>query len=91
MAITRENRFYKMEVLDDGTLQVVNRETFLENGRVISVGGISRKVVAPGDVVAESEDDIVKTTAASVHTPARVAAYQAKAAARRASRGNPNA
>ena len=89
--ITKENRFYKMEVLEDGSLQVASREVFLENGNVISTGAINRKVIAPGDPVDESEGDIVRATATSVHTPARVAAHRAKLQRQNAARGNPNA
>jgi hypothetical protein len=66
----------KIEVLEDGQIQVRTATRIVEDGVVISTS-FHRKVVAPGDDVS-SEDVKVKSIAGAIHTPAAVANFRAK-------------
>lgn len=83
MAIITENRFYKMNVLDDGSLEVATRDFFIENGQIVGQGPLQRVVYHPGDAVPDSVPQIVKDTRSAIHTAARAQAFRAKAAQRR--------
>lgn len=76
MALTKEIVQDKIEILEDGTMQVRTVTRILEDGEVISQG-YHRHVVKPGDDVT-SEDQKVQDIAGAVHTASVVAAYQAK-------------
>jgi hypothetical protein len=65
----------RIEVLENGAVQVRTRTTILENGVRIS-GAYHRHVVAPGDDYS-GEDAKVQAIAASIHTADVVAAYKA--------------
>ena len=65
----------RIEVLENGCVQVRTRTSVMENGVQIS-GTFHRHVVAPGDDYA-GEDAKVQAIAASIHTPEVVAAYEA--------------
>jgi hypothetical protein len=68
-----------VEVVENGTLQVRTKTAIKENGVEIS-SKFHRHVVVPGADVS-AEDAKVKAIAASIHTPAVIAAYQAAQAA----------
>jgi len=68
-----------IEVVENGCIQVRTKTTIIENGKQIS-GSFHRHVVAPGADVS-GEDAKVQAIAASIHTPAVIAAYQTAQAA----------
>ena len=75
MAITKEVVTDKIEVLENGCIQVRQATRIIEDGEVISTS-YNRHVVTPvGDV--SNEDDKVKAIAAAVHTDEVKATYQA--------------
>jgi hypothetical protein len=67
-----------IEVLENGVLQVRTKTSILEDGKAIS-SQLHRHVVVPGADVS-AEDAKVQAIAASIHTPAVIAAYQEKLA-----------
>ena len=68
-----------IEVVENGSIQVRTKTAIMEDGKQIS-GTFHRHVVAPGDDYS-AEDAKVKAIAASIHTPAVIAAYKAAIAA----------
>jgi hypothetical protein len=64
-----------IEVIENGSVQVRTKTAIKEDGVEIS-SKFHRHVVAPGDDYS-GEDAKVKAIAASIHTPAVIAAYQA--------------
>jgi hypothetical protein len=68
----------KIEVLENGSVQVRTKTAIMEDGKQIS-GTFHRHVVAPGDDYF-GECDKVKAICAAMHTAEVVAAYQAAAA-----------
>lgn len=64
-----------IEVAENGSIQVRTKTSIMENGKQIS-GTFHRHVVAPGADYS-AEDAKVKAIAASIHTPAVIAAYVA--------------
>ena len=62
-----------IEVIENGTLQVRTKTAIKEDGVEIS-SKFHRHVVVPGADVS-GEDAKVKSIAASIHTPAVIAAY----------------
>ena len=69
----------RIEVIENGCVQVRTKTAILENGVEIS-SKFHRHVVAPGDDYS-AEDAKVKAIAASIHTASVIAAYQAAIAA----------
>jgi hypothetical protein len=67
-----------IEVVENGSLQVRTKTAIKEDGKEIS-SKFQRHVVAPGADVS-AEDAKVQAIAASIHTPAVIAAYQEKLA-----------
>jgi hypothetical protein len=65
----------RIEVLENGCVQVRTKTAIMENGKQIS-GTFHRHVVAPGDDYS-GECDKVKAICAATHTAEVVAAYQA--------------
>jgi hypothetical protein len=65
----------RIEVLENGVLQVRTKTAIKEDGVEIS-SKFHRHVVVPGADVS-AEDAKVKAIAASIHTPEVVAAYEA--------------
>lgn len=65
----------RIEVVENGCVQVRTKTAIMEDGKQIS-GTFHRHVVAPGANYS-AEDAKVKAIAASVHTPAVIAAYVA--------------
>ena len=69
----------KIEVVENGTVQVRTKTAIMEDGKQIS-GTFHRHVVAPGQDYA-GEDARVQAICAATHTAAVVAAYKAAQAA----------
>jgi hypothetical protein len=65
----------RIEVVENGCVQVRIKTTIMEDGKQIS-GNFHRHVVAPGDDYS-AEDARVQAICAATHTPEVVAAYQA--------------
>lgn len=68
----------RVEVVNNGCVQVRTKTAIKEDGVEIS-SKFHRHVVAPGDDYS-AEDAKVKAIAASIHTPAVIAAYRASIA-----------
>jgi hypothetical protein len=75
MAITKELIVDRIEVLENGCVQVRTKTAIMEDGKQIS-GTFHRHVVAPGDDYA-AEDARVKAICAATHTTDVISAYQA--------------
>ena len=69
----------RIEVIENGSVQVRTKTAIIENGKQIS-GAFRRHVVLPGDDFS-NEDQRVQAICAATHTPEVIAAYQAAAAA----------
>jgi len=68
----------RIEVLENGCVQVRTKTAIMEDGKQIS-SNFHRHVVVPSADVS-GEDAKVQAIAASIHTPAVIAAYQASIA-----------
>ena len=79
MAITKELIVDRIEVLENGSVQVRTATRIMEDGKAIS-STFHRHVVAPGDDYA-AEDARVKAICKATHTAAVVAEYKAAQAA----------
>jgi len=75
MAITKELIVDRIEVLENGCVQVRTKTAIMEGGAQIS-GSFHRHVVAPGDDYSQ-EDARVQAICAATHTPEVLAEYQA--------------
>jgi hypothetical protein len=75
MSLIKEIVVDKIEVIENGAVQVRTCTRIMEDGKQIS-GTFHRHVVSPGDDYS-AEDDKVKAICAAVHTSDVVAAYQA--------------
>lgn len=75
MALEKVMVVDKIEVVENGCVQVRTKTAILEDGQQIS-GTFHRHVVAPGDDYS-NEDARVQAICAATHTPEVVAAYQA--------------
>lgn len=75
MAITKEMIVDRIEVIENGCVQVRTKTAIMEDGVQIS-GTFHRHVVAPGDDYA-AEDARVKAICKATHTAAVVSAYKA--------------
>jgi hypothetical protein len=65
----------RIEVVENGCVQVRTKTAIMEDGKQIS-GNFHRHVVAPGDDYS-AEDARVKAICAAMHTPKLIAAYKA--------------
>lgn len=65
----------RIEVLENGSVQVRTKTTIMEDGKQIS-GTFHRHVVSPGDDY-NAEDARVQSICAAVHTAEVIAAYKA--------------
>ena len=79
MSLTKETIVDKIEVLEDGSVQVRTATRVLEDGVVLS-SSFHRHVCSP-DCDTTGEDPKVVAICAAVHTDAVVAAYAAAQAA----------
>lgn len=75
MALEKNVVVDKIEVLENGAVQVRTKTAILEDGEQIS-GTFHRHVVAPGDDYS-AEDARVQAVCAATHTAEVVAAYKA--------------
>lgn len=79
MTLEKVNIVDRIEVVENGCVQVRVRQSIMEDGKMIS-GAYHRHVVSPGDDYS-GEDARVQAICAATHTPEVVAAYQAAQAA----------
>jgi hypothetical protein len=79
MALEKVTVVDRIEVLENGSVQVRTKTAIMEDGKQIS-GNFHRHVVAPGNDYSK-EDARVQAIAASIHTADVVAAYEAAQAA----------
>jgi hypothetical protein len=75
MAITKELIVDRIEVLENGCVQVRTKTAIMEDGKQIS-GTFHRHVVAPGDDYSQ-EDARVQAICEATHDEATIQAYQA--------------
>ena len=75
MALTKEVKVDRIEVLENSSVQVRTKTAIMEDGKEIS-SQFHRHVVSPGDNYS-TENAKVKAICAAVHTPDVIAAYQA--------------
>ena len=75
MAITKELIVDRIEVLENGVIQVRTKTAIMEDGKQIS-GSFHRHVITPGDDYA-AEDARVKAICKATHTAAVVTDYHA--------------
>jgi hypothetical protein len=80
MALEKIEIVDRIEVVENGCVQVRTATRIMEDGKQIS-GNFHRHVGAPGDDYS-AEDARVKAICAATHTAAVVSAYQAAQAAR---------
>ena len=85
MALTKETVVDKIEVLENGTLQVRSATRVLEDGEVLS-SSFHRHVLAPGADIT-NEDAKVVAIANATWTPEVVTAYNDMIAAQEANAG----
>lgn len=74
MALEKQVVVDKIEVLENGCVQVRTSTRIVEDGNVISTS-YHRHVVSPGDDYS-NEDARVQAICAATHTPEVIAAYQ---------------
>ena len=74
MALEKVEIVDRIEVVENGSVQVRTKTAIIEDGKQIS-GAFHRHVVAPGDDYS-GEDARVKAICAATHTAAVVSAYQ---------------
>ena len=79
MALEKQTAVDKIEVIENGCVQVRTATRIVEDGNVIS-SSYHRHVVAPGDDYS-NEDARVQAICAATHTAEVIAAYQAAQAA----------
>jgi hypothetical protein len=77
MALEKVEIVDRIEVIENGAVQVRTKTAIMENGKQIS-GTFHRHVVAPGDDYS-AEDVRVKAICAATHTAAVVTAYKSAA------------
>jgi hypothetical protein len=78
MALEKVTSVDLIEVIESGCIQVRTKTAIFEDGKQLS-SSFHRHVVVPGADYS-NEDAKVQAIAASIHTPAVIAAYQEKLA-----------
>jgi hypothetical protein len=78
MALEKIQIVDRIEVVENGCVQVRTKTAIMEDGKQIS-GNFQRHVIAPGDDYS-GEDARVQAICAATHTAELVAAYQAATA-----------
>lgn len=73
----------KIEILEDGTIQVREVTRILEDGVIISQKNTNRRIIEP-DADVSKEDQTLRGIAGVVRTPEKVAEYTALKTARAA-------
>ena len=81
MALTKETVIDKIEVTENGVVQVRQATKIIEDGNEISKT-YHRWTIAPGQDYSDQPDN-VKAICAADHTPAVIAAFQAQQEANR--------
>lgn len=76
MSLSKEVLVDKIEIVENGTVQVRQVTKILEDGDELSKS-YHRWTVAPGQDYSDQPDN-VKAICAAVHTPAVISAYQAQ-------------
>jgi hypothetical protein len=85
MALTKDTIIDKIEVVEDGTVQVRQATRIVEDDVVISQS-YHRWSIAPGQNYSD-QTDTVKSICEITHTPAVIAAYEAQVEASKPSLG----
>ena len=80
MALTKQQVIDKIEVVENGSLQIRQVTKIIEDGKELSFS-YHRWSFAPGDDVSDQPAN-VQAIAAAAWTPAVIAAYEAQQAAR---------
>ena len=78
MALEKIEIVDRIEVIENGSVQVRTKTAIMEDGKQIS-GNFHRHVVAPGDDYS-AEDARVQVICAATHTAEVIAAYKASVA-----------
>ena len=81
MSLTKEINIDKIEIVENGTVQVREVTRIMEDGNELSKS-FHRWTIAPGQDYSDQPDN-VKAICAAAHTPAVIAAYQAQQEANR--------
>jgi len=81
MALTKEQVIDKIEIVENGIVQVRQATKILEDGNELSKS-YHRWTISPGQDYSDQPDN-VKAICAVAHTPAVIAAYQAQIEANR--------
>jgi hypothetical protein len=81
MALTKEQVIDKIEITENGVVQVRQATKIIEDGNELSKS-YHRWTIAPGQDYSDQPDN-VKAICAVAHTPAIIAAYQAQIEANR--------
>jgi hypothetical protein len=79
MTLEKVNVVDRIEVIENGCVQVRVRQSIMEDGKMIS-GTYHRHVVSPGEDYSK-EDGRVRAICSAVHTPEVIEAYKAAIAA----------
>jgi archaellum component FlaF (FlaF/FlaG flagellin family) len=80
MALEKIQIVDRIEVIENGSVQVRTKTAIMEDGKQIS-GNFHRHVVAPGDDYSQ-ENARVQAICAATHTAEVISAYKAASAAR---------
>lgn len=70
----------KIEILEDGSVQVREVTRVLEDGKILSQKNTNRLVVTPGADINKLDDDRVKSVCNVIHTKDVVDKYKTKIA-----------
>ena len=81
MSLTKETNIDKIEIVENGIVQVRQATKILEDGNELSKS-YHRWTIAPGQDYSDQPDN-VKAICAVAHTPAAIAAYEAQVEASR--------
>ena len=81
MSLTKETSIDKIEVVENGTVQVRQATRIMEDGNQLSQS-FHRWTIAPGQDYSDQPDN-VKAICQAAHTPAVIAAYEAQLEASR--------
>jgi len=66
----------RMEILQDGQIQVRTATQFFENNEAISEKSYHRHVIAPGDDVSSEEQIVKDVVSGNLHTQTRIDKYK---------------
>jgi len=81
MSLTKEQVIDKIEIIENGVVQIRQATKILEDGNELSKS-YHRWTIAPGQDYSDQPDN-VKAICAVAHTPAVIAAYEAQQEASR--------